>query len=50
MFVNVVGGNTKMNFEFINTLWFKIATHFIFLVIFTIIVLKEEDKSRRKRK
>ena len=39
-----------MDFSFVNTLWFKIVAHFIFLVIFTIIVLKEEDKSRRKRK
>jgi len=38
-----------MNIEFVNTFWFKIATHFVFLVIFTIIVLKAEEKSRRKK-
>ncbi len=38
-----------MDFSFVNTLWFKIVVCFIFLVIFTIIILKEEDKGRKKK-
>ena len=39
-----------MNIEFVGTLWFKIVAHFIFLVIYTIIILKEEDKRKEKKK
>ncbi len=35
-----------MNFEFVNIWWFKIAIVFIFLTIYTIIILKEEDKRK----
>ena len=37
-----------MNTEFISTVWFKITISFVLLVIYTIIILKAEEKSRRK--
>jgi len=39
-----------MDFSFVNTFWFKGSALFVFLVIFTIIILKAEEKSRRKKK
>ncbi len=37
-----------MNFEFVSTWWFKVAVSFIFLTIYTVIVLKAEEKRREK--
>ena len=37
-----------MNFEFISTWWFKIAIVFICFTIYTIMILKAEEKERRK--
>ncbi len=38
-----------MDFSFVNTLWFKIVVAFIFLIIYTVIILKEEDKAKEKK-